>query len=54
MRVSFIIPAYTAIQDADIEVPIACYGRTYEEGKNITWRDGFKAIYVLLRIRVGA
>ena len=36
------------------EVPIAYYGRTYEEGKNITWRDGFKAVYVLLRIRVGA
>jgi glycosyltransferase involved in cell wall biosynthesis len=36
------------------EIPIAYYGRTYEEGKNITWRDGFKAVYVLLRIRVGA
>jgi glycosyltransferase involved in cell wall biosynthesis len=36
------------------EIPIAYYGRTYEEGKNITWRDGFKAVFVLLRIRVGA
>jgi glycosyltransferase involved in cell wall biosynthesis len=36
------------------ELPIAYYGRTYEEGKNITWRDGFKAVFVLLRIRVGA
>ena len=36
------------------EIPIAYYGRTYAEGKNITWRDGFKAVYVLLRIRVGA
>jgi glycosyltransferase involved in cell wall biosynthesis len=36
------------------EIPIAYYGRTYDEGKNITWRDGFKAVYVLLRIRVGA
>ena len=35
------------------EMPIAYYGRTYEEGKKITWRDGFKAIYVLLRKRVG-
>jgi glycosyltransferase involved in cell wall biosynthesis len=34
------------------EIPIAYYGRTYEEGKNITWRDGFKAVYVLLRNRV--
>jgi glycosyltransferase involved in cell wall biosynthesis len=34
------------------EIPIAYYGRTYDEGKNITWRDGFKAVYVLLRNRV--
>ncbi|MEK7649542.1 MAG: glycosyltransferase family 2 protein [Patescibacteria group bacterium] len=26
------------------EVPINYYGRTYREGKKITWRDGFKAI----------
>ncbi|MGH2903508.1 MAG: hypothetical protein ACRDK7_08005, partial [Solirubrobacteraceae bacterium] len=31
------------------ETPIAYYGRTYEEGKNITWRDGFRAVFVLLR-----
>ena len=35
------------------EMPIAYYGRTYDEGKKITWRDGFKAIYVLLRKRLG-
>jgi glycosyltransferase involved in cell wall biosynthesis len=34
------------------ETPIAYYGRTYEEGKNITWRDGFRAVFVLLRTRV--
>jgi glycosyltransferase involved in cell wall biosynthesis len=33
------------------ELPIAYYGRTYAEGKKITWRDGFKAIRVLLRVR---
>ena len=33
------------------ELPIAYYGRTYEEGKKITWRDGFKALRVLLRVR---
>ena len=33
------------------EVPIAYYGRTYEEGKKITWRDGFKAVWVLVRVR---
>jgi len=35
------------------EMPVSYYGRTYAEGKNITWRDGFKAIWVLLRVRVG-
>jgi glycosyltransferase involved in cell wall biosynthesis len=34
------------------ELPIAYYGRTYEEGKKITWRDGFKAIRVLLGVRL--
>jgi glycosyltransferase involved in cell wall biosynthesis len=34
------------------EVPIAYYGRSYEEGKKITWRDGFKALWVLIRIRI--
>ena len=33
------------------EVPIAYYGRTYAEGKKITWRDGFKALWVLVRVR---
>ena len=33
------------------EMPIAYYGRTYAEGKGITWRDGFKAVFVLLRCR---
>ena len=33
------------------ELPISYYGRTYAEGKKITWRDGFKAIWVLLRTR---
>jgi glycosyltransferase involved in cell wall biosynthesis len=34
------------------EVPISYYGRTYEEGKKITWRDGVKAVWVLVRIRL--
>jgi glycosyltransferase involved in cell wall biosynthesis len=34
------------------ELPIAYYGRTYDEGKKITWRDGFKAVKVLLRVRL--
>ena len=34
------------------ELPISYYGRTYAEGKKITWRDGIKALWVLLRVRV--
>ena len=34
------------------EVPISYYGRTYDEGKKITWRDGFRAIWVLVRVRL--
>jgi glycosyltransferase involved in cell wall biosynthesis len=34
------------------EMPIAYYGRTYDEGKNITWKDGFRAVYVLARTRI--
>ncbi|HIK44731.1 MAG TPA: glycosyltransferase family 2 protein [Leptolyngbyaceae cyanobacterium M65_K2018_010] len=31
------------------EVGISYYGRTYKEGKKIGWRDGFRAIYCILR-----
>jgi len=34
------------------ELPIAYYGRSYADGKKITWRDGFKAVQVLLAVRV--
>jgi glycosyltransferase involved in cell wall biosynthesis len=34
------------------ELPISYYGRTYDEGKKITWRDGVKALRVLIRIRL--
>jgi len=34
------------------ELPISYYGRTYAEGKKITWRDGIKAIVVLFRVRL--
>lgn len=33
------------------EIPISYYGRSYDEGKKITWRDGFGAIATLLRCR---
>jgi hypothetical protein len=31
------------------EVGISYYGRTYEEGKKISWKDGVRAIYVILK-----
>jgi glycosyltransferase involved in cell wall biosynthesis len=31
------------------EVPISYQGRTYAEGKKITWKDGFRAIYCILK-----
>ena len=33
------------------EVPISYYGRNYAEGKKITWRHGFGAIWTLLKYR---
>jgi glycosyltransferase involved in cell wall biosynthesis len=33
------------------ELPIAYYGRTYLEGKKITWRDGIAAVWALLKYR---
>jgi Glycosyl transferase family 2 len=33
------------------QLPIAYYGRTYAEGKKITWRDGVKAALVLVQVR---
>ena len=34
------------------EVPISYYGRTYDEGKKITWRDGYRALGALVRFRL--
>lgn len=31
------------------EAGVSYYGRTYAEGKKITWKDGFRAIYVILK-----
>ena len=31
------------------EVGISYYGRTYKEGKKIGWRDGFRALYAILK-----
>jgi glycosyltransferase involved in cell wall biosynthesis len=31
------------------EIGISYYGRTYEDGKKIGWRDGFRALYCILK-----
>jgi hypothetical protein len=33
------------------ELPISYYGRSYSEGKKITWRHGFGALWTLLKYR---
>ncbi len=33
------------------EVGISYYGRSYKEGKKINWRDGLKALFVILKYR---
>ncbi len=41
------------IKDVRIyEVGISYYGRSYEEGKKIGWRDGFRAIYCIIKYNV--
>jgi hypothetical protein len=34
------------------EVGISYHGRTYEDGKKIGWRDGFRAIYCILKYKL--
>jgi glycosyltransferase involved in cell wall biosynthesis len=36
------------------EVGISYYGRTYAEGKKIGWKDGFRAIYCILKYNLWA
>jgi glycosyltransferase involved in cell wall biosynthesis len=36
------------------EVGISYYGRTYEEGKKIGWRDGFRALYCVVKYNLFA
>ena len=44
------ITAKVAKRDCSIfEVPISYYGRSYAEGKKIGWKDGFQAIYTILK-----
>lgn len=34
------------------EVPVSYHGRAYAEGKKITWKDGFKALWCILKYRI--
>ena len=34
------------------EVGISYYGRTYAEGKKIGWRDGFRALWAILKYNI--
>ena len=34
------------------EVPISYHGRTYEEGKKIGWKDGFRAVYAIAKYSI--
>ena len=34
------------------EVPISYYGRTYDEGKKIGWKDGFSAIWSIFKFNI--
>lgn len=34
------------------EVGISYYGRSYEDGKKIGWKDGFRAIYCILKYNI--
>jgi hypothetical protein len=36
------------------EVPISYYGRTYAEGKKITWKDGLRGLWCILRYSLKA
>jgi hypothetical protein len=34
-----------------VEVPVSYSGRSFSEGKKITWRDGFSAVWTLVKYR---
>lgn len=35
-----------------MEVPITFLARTYDEGKKITWRDGYRALAIIIKVRL--
>ncbi len=39
-------------QNRIFEIGISYFGRTYDEGKKIGWKDGFRAIYAILKYNI--
>ena len=35
-----------------VNVPISYQGRTFSEGKKISWKDGFKALFLIFKIKL--
>jgi hypothetical protein len=50
-EVEFTVKVATSKRWRIYETGIHYYGRTYEEGKKITWRDGVKALWYILKYR---
>ena len=44
-----IVAKVAKLRDGIFEVGISYYGRTYEEGKKIGWRDGFGALRAIIK-----
>lgn len=40
---------FAALRARIYEVPISYHGRTYAEGKKIGWKDGFAALWAIVR-----
>jgi glycosyltransferase involved in cell wall biosynthesis len=47
-----IVARLAQMQARVFEVPISYYGRTYAQGKKITWRDGVAAVFHIVRARL--
>lgn len=43
---------FSKIRENIYEVPINYYGRTHEEGKKISFLDGFRAIYAIIKYNI--
>ncbi len=48
-----IVAKVAALRVKIYEVPISYYGRTYEEGKKVGWRDGFRAVWCIVKYGTG-